>query len=58
MGQVAGDVLQGSVRDPGTPGEVQTDQLPQVLSDQLDTVVSDLAAAGERENGQIWQRVD
>ena len=58
VGEVTGDVLQSSVSDPGTPGQVQTDQLPQVLSDQLDTVVSHLTAARQRENGQIWQRVN
>ena len=58
VGEITGDVLQGSVSDPGTPGQVQTDQLPQVLSDQLDTVVSHLTAARQRENGQIWQRVN
>ena len=56
--EVAGDVLQGGVRDPRAPAQVEADQLPQVLSNQLDTVVRDLAAAGERENGQIWQGVN
>ena len=58
MSQITGDVLQGGVSDPGAPGQVEADQLPQILRDQLDTVVSDLTAAGERENGQIWQRVN
>ena len=53
MGQVAGDVLQGGVSDPRTPGEIQADQLPQVLGDQLDAVISDLAAARQGQNGQI-----
>ena len=58
MGQVAGDVLQGGVSDPRTPGEIQAYQLPQVLGDQLDAVISDLAAARQGQNGQIWQRVN
>ena len=58
VGEITGDVLQSSVSDPGTPGEVQTDQLPQVLSNQLDTVVRHFAAARQRENCQIWQRVN
>ena len=58
MGEVAGDVLEGGVGDPRAPAQVQADQLPEVLRYQLDAVIRDLAAAGERENGQIWQRVD
>ena len=55
VGEITGDVLEGSVSDPGAPGEVQTDQLPEVLRDQLDTIISDLAAPGQGEDGQIWQ---
>ena len=70
VGEVAGDVLQGGVRDPRAPGHVQahlvqvsvggeeaTHQLPQVLRDQLDAVVGDLGAAGEGEDGEVWQGV-
>ena len=57
MSEVAGDVLQGGVSDPRTPGEVQAHQLPEVLRDQFDTVISDLTAAGEGENSEVWERV-
>ena len=56
--EVAGDVLQGRVRDPRAPAQVQADQLPQILRYQLDAVIRDLAAAGEREDGQVGQRVN
>ena len=58
VGEVAGDVLQGRVCDPRAPAEVEADQLPQVLRHQLDAVIRDLAAAGEREDRQVGQRVN
>ena len=58
VGEITSDVLEGSVSDPRAPGKVQTDQLPQVLSNQLNTVVSDLTAARQREDCQVWQRVN
>lgn len=58
VGQVAGDVLQGRVRDPRAPAEVEADQLPQVLRYELDAVIRDLAAAGEGEDRQVGQRVN
>ena len=56
--EVAGDVLQGGVRDPRAPAQVEADQLPQVLRDQLDAVIRHLAAAGQRQDRQVWQRVN
>ena len=58
MCEVAGDVLQGRVRDPRAPAQVEADQLPEVLRYQLDAVIRDLTAAGEREDGQVGQRVN
>ena len=58
MGEVTGDVLQGRVSDPRAPAEVQTDQLPEVLRYQLNAIIRDLAAAREREDGQVGQRVN
>ena len=58
MCEVAGNVLQGRVRDPRAPAQVEADQLPEVLRYQLDAVIRDLAAAGEREDGQVGQRVN
>ena len=56
MAEIAGDILQGGVRDAGTPGQVQGAQLGQVLGDQLDAVVCDLTAAGQRQHRQVGQR--
>ena len=56
--EVAGDVLQGGVRDPRAPAQVEADQLPQVLRHQLDAVIRDLAAAGEGEDSEVWQRMN
>lgn len=55
--QVTGNVLQGHVSDPRTPGQVQTAELTQVLSDQFHAVVSDLGAAREAEGSQIGKAV-
>ena len=57
MVQVARDVLEGGVGDPGAPADVERAQLAQVLRDQLDPVVRDLGAAGERENRQVRKRM-
>ena len=58
MSEITSNVLESSVRDPGTPGEVEVDQFPQVLRYQLDPVIIHLAAAGQRQNGQVWKRVN
>ena len=58
VGEVTGDVLQGRVSDPRAPAEVQADQLPEVLRNQLNAIIRDLAAAREREDGQVGQRVN
>ena len=55
--QVAGDVLQSHVGDPGAPGQVQAPQLAQVLRHQLHAVVCDLGAAGEAEGGEVGEAV-
>ena len=56
--EVAGDVLEGSVGDSRTPGDVQRSKLPEVFSDQLDAVVGDLGAARQRQHRQVRQRVN
>ena len=58
VGEVAGDVLEGGVGDPRAPAQVEADELPQVLRDQLDAVICHLAAAGQRQDRQVWQRVN
>ena len=56
--EVAGDVLEGCVRDPRTPGQVEASQLLQVFSDELDTVVCHLAATAEAEHCQVGKWVN
>lgn len=56
--EVAGNVLERGVRDARTPGQIEGAQLLQVLGDQLDTVVGHLAAAGQRQHGEVGQRMN
>ena len=56
--EVAGDVLERGVRHPRAPRDVEGAQLPEVLGDQLDAVVSDLRTAGQGEDGQVREGVD
>ena len=56
--EVASDVLESRVGDPGTARDVQRPKLPKVFCDQLDPIVGDLRAAGQRQHRQVWQRVN
>jgi hypothetical protein len=53
MVEITGNVFQGRIRDPWTPGDVQGAELAQVLSYEFDTVIRNLGAAGQRQDGQV-----